>query len=297
MAPNQTVSARTGPAVRALGERIERLESLDGPAEKVATAVFSALGSRKELKDALSGVWLGHALHPVLTDIPIGTWLSATLLDLVGGDRSGTAAERLTAIGIAAALPAAVSGASDWADSSKVNTPARRVGAVHGVANTGALGLYAASLAARRRGRRGLGAVLGLTGLAAVTVSGMLGGQLSYALGVGVDETTFEPRAEDWTAAIADDELSEREARAVEVSGAQVLLVRQDGRLFALSDVCCHRGGPLHDGEIADGCVECPWHGSVFRLEDGAIVRGPAAYPQPAYDVRVREGTIEVRAR
>ncbi len=75
------------------------------------------------------------------------------------------------------------------------------------------------------------------------------------------------------------------------------MITQQGGQVFALADRCCHRGGPLHEGSFADGCVTCPWHQSRFRLSDGAIVQGPATYPQPSYDVRVSEGTIEVRAR
>jgi nitrite reductase/ring-hydroxylating ferredoxin subunit len=76
-----------------------------------------------------------------------------------------------------------------------------------------------------------------------------------------------------------------------------VMVARQNGALHALVNKCAHRGGPLHEGELGDGTVTCPLHGSVFRLEDGAVCRGPSAYPQPAYDVRAVDGVLELRVR
>ena len=82
---------------------------------------------------------------------------------------------------------------------------------------------------------------------------------------------------------------------AADVDGVDVMIAKQDGRLYALANRCSHRGGPLADGELEDGCVTCPWHGSAFRLADGGIERGPASVPQPAYEARVSDGQIEVR--
>ncbi len=284
------------PALHEVAERLGKLEVLDTPAQKVADLVSSRLG-RSRFGDVLAGTWLGHALHPFLTDLPIGTWTSATLLDLFGGPESDSASDRLVAFGLAAAVPTAVTGLTDWADTTKSDENVRRIGFVHAWANTAALVCFGASLAARRRGDRGRGKVLGLVGMGALTVGGHLGGHLSYSKGVGVDQATFEKRSTDWTVALADAALGEGEAKAVDVGGVGVLVTRQDGRVFALSDRCTHRGGPLHQGEFSGGCVTCPWHGSTFRLEDGSVERGPSAYPQPVYDVRVRNASIEVRAR
>ncbi len=283
------------PVMHELAERVGKLEGLDGPAHTIADAVSSRIG-RGRFGNLLAGTWLGHALHPFLTDLPIGSWTSATLLDVVGGRESETASERLVAFGLVAAVPTAVTGMTDWADTTKSDAGVRRIGLVHAAANTAALALFAASLAARRRGRHGRGKALGLAGMGALTVGGHLGGHLSYSKGVGVDQTTFEARPAEWKVALADAALGEGETKAVDVDGTTVLVTREDGRVFALSDRCAHRGGPLHRGEVANGCVTCPWHGSTFRLEDGSVVRGPAAYPQPVFDVRVREGSIEVRA-
>jgi nitrite reductase/ring-hydroxylating ferredoxin subunit/uncharacterized membrane protein len=285
----------TSPAMHDVAERLGKIEALDTPAGKLAGVVGKIPAGR--LKDALSGTWLGHALHPFLTDIPIGSWTSATFLDLVGGEESAPAAERLVGLGVAAALPTALTGMTEWADSARSDTEVRRIGVVHAGANVAALALFAASLVARRDGNHTRGKLYGLGGMAALTVGGHLGGHLSYAKGVGVDQTTFQVRSTDWRPALVDGALAEGEKRAVEIDGVPVLLVREAGALYALANRCCHRGGPLDRGTIADGSVTCPWHGSTFRLSDGSIVRGPAAYPQPVYDVRLRDGSIEVRAR
>ncbi len=284
------------PAMHEVAERVGHVEALDGPAQKIAGPVAGKLG-RGRFGDVLAGTWLGHALHPFLTDFPIGTWTSATFLDLFGGRESERAADRLVAFGIAASVPTSLTGLTDWADTTRSDPQVRRIGLVHAAANGAALACFAASLAARRRGNRAGGKLFGLAGMGALTVGGHLGGHLSYSKGVGVDQTTFEERPSDWTPALADAALGEADAKAVEVDGATVLVTRHGGRVYALSARCTHRGGPLHNGEIADGCVTCPWHGSTFRLEDGSVESGPAAYPQPVFDVRVREGSIEVRAR
>ena len=296
--PSQTWHAQepTRPALHHLAERAGALEQLDGGAERVSAAVRGAIGAGP-LKDMLSGTWLGHALHPLLSDVPIGTWTSATLLDLFGGRGTEKAADRLIAVGVAAALPTAASGFSDWADTTLTSAPVRRIGLVHAAANTASLALYGLSWAARKRGRRRTGVALGLAGAGTLAVGGHLGGHLSYSRGVGVDQTAFEYGPEDWTPALADAALGEGEAKTVDVADVTVMVTRREGRVYALRDRCSHRGGPLHEGTLEDGCIICPWHASAFRLEDGSVERGPAVAPQPAYDVRVREGSIEVRVR
>ena len=288
-------STPTSPAMHVLPERLAKLELLDRPAHALA-AVTGRIRPGK-LKDALSGSWLGHALHPFLTDLPIGTWTSATLLDVVGGDDSAAAADRLIGAGVLASLPTAITGATEWADTQRSDENVRRLGVVHATANVVALGLFAASLLARRRGNREQGKALSLAGMGALTIGGHLGGHLTYAKGVGVDQTTFEERPTEWRRALDEVELADGERRLVEVDGVGVLVGRERGRLYALANRCCHRGGPLHKGTVANGEITCPWHGSTFRITDGSLVRGPAAYPQPVYDVRVLDGSIEVRAR
>ena len=285
----------TSPAAHALVERLEQVQAIDPPAERVAKAVRGALGPGP-LKDALSGRQLGHALHPLLTDTVIGTWTSASILDVIGGERSRPAADRLIGVGLLASLPTALSGVSDWADTTVGNAPVRRVGAVHALLNAGALALYGASLAARRGGRHGTGVVLGLAGAGVLGASGHLGGHLSYARGVGVDQTAFDGPIEDWTRACFASEVREGEPYVATVDGTEILLVRHGGEVRALANRCSHRGGPLNEGELEDGCITCPLHASRFRLHDGGVDRGPASYPQPTYDVRITGDSVEVRS-
>jgi nitrite reductase/ring-hydroxylating ferredoxin subunit/uncharacterized membrane protein len=300
MTESQTDDKRAGPPDRPrmyrLAERIGELSALDGPSEKVAKKVRGLLDAGA-VKDAVSGTSLGHPLHPLLTDVPIGSWTSATVLDFVGGKQSRDAAERLIAVGIAAAVPTAMTGTSDWADTTPADDTVRRIGAVHAVANIAGLLLYGASLGARRRQQHKRGVLLGLAGMGAVAAGGHLGGHLSYEKGVGVQQTAFQDLPDDWTATVAEGDVREDEPTGGSAGDLPVVLVRHEGQIRALADRCTHRGGSLSQGSIEDGCVKCPLHDSLFRLSDGAVIRGPATSPEPALDVRVRDGTVEVRAR
>ncbi len=273
--------------------RIERFAPLDTVAKPVRGLVSRAVQPRL-LRNLLSGTKLGHPAHPMLTDVPIGAWTMSALLDAVGGAGAEPAADLLIGVGIVSAIPTAMTGLNDWSDTIGAET---RLGTVHAAANVVALGFYAASLLARRAGRRGSGKALGLAGAGALMVGGFLGGHLSYARAVNVNHTAFEHGPQDWTPVLGDAELSEGEHRSVSADGVAVLLVRHGGRLHALANTCTHAGGPLDEGEVFDGCVTCPWHGSTFNLADGDIVRGPASVPQPTYRTRVHDGKIEVRSQ
>lgn len=272
-------------------DTLEGQASLDSPANAIADAVGKAVPSGP-IKDALSGTWLGHALHPMLTDLPIGFWTSAMVLDLLGGRKGRKAADLLVTLGIVSALPAAATGLSDFADTAGSE---RRVGVVHAAANTAALTFYLLSRRARRKGRRTRGVALGLLGGGAATVGGYLGGHLLETLGIGVDNTAFENGPSDWTVAGATEDLVEGSPVLMHVDGVGVVVVERGGRVLALADRCTHRGGPLHEGELRGDCIVCPWHGSTFRLDDGEIEQGPAAQPQPAFEARITDGKVEVR--
>jgi len=278
-----------------LVERISGMESLDRAARPLANAVSKISPPGRAAKDLLSGTWLGHPLHPLLTDIPIGAWSSALVLDLFGGDSGERAADQLVGLGAVAALPAAVSGLSDWSDMLGAE---RRIGFVHALGNTAAVALYGMSYVSRRRGRRGRGLVLSLLGAGAVTLGGYLGGHLTYRRGVNVDRHAWDEATAEWSEVAREAELEEGAPVAAPAGEDVVLLIRRGGQIQALSDICSHAGGPLHEGEIDDqGQVTCPWHASTFRLYDGRVIHGPATGPQPAYDVRVDEGKVLVRRR
>lgn len=282
------------PGNRAPVRKIAQLDALDQPASKIGKVMRDVFKPRS-VKEVLSGSWLGHPLHPVLTDVAIGTFTSAVLLDWLGGRSSEPAARRLIGIGLLSTAPVASSGWSDWADTEIADPAVRRIGVVHAATDGIAATLFAASWA--KRGNGGGGRMLALAGSATLTAGAYLGGHLSFAEGVGVDRTAFEEEPEDWTDVLAESGLAAEGKRCVFAAGTPVLLVRTAGELYALSDRCSHRGGPLHEGEIQDHTVICPLHQSVFDLRDGALVHGPAAYPQPAWDVRARAGRIEVRRR
>jgi nitrite reductase/ring-hydroxylating ferredoxin subunit/uncharacterized membrane protein len=278
-------------ALREIVRRLERFEALDRIARPVAGSIAGVVRPRV-VRNLLSGVYLGHPLHPMATDVPIGAWGMAGLLDAIGARAAEPAADLLVTVGTVAAVPTAASGLHDWSDTAG---PARRVGLVHATANTVALSLYLASLLARGRGSRRAGKMLGFSGLGVLLVGGYLGGHLSYVKGVNVNRTAWEEGPREWVPTLADTELADGDHRRVDVEGVPVVLYRTAGRVHALAATCSHMGGPLDEGTIDDGCVSCPWHGSMFRFSDGSVVRGPASVPQPRYETQARAGLIEVR--
>lgn len=281
--------------LEATAKKLGRIEGLDRLAEPLAAAV-KKLVPRGPVKDALSGTWLGHPLHPLLTDIPIGSFTSATVLDLIGGKRAQPAAQVLVTFGLVAAIPTAAAGASDWSETYGAD---QRTGVVHALSNVLGLTLYGWSLVARRRGQRVKATVLGLAGMSSMSVGGYLGGYLSYSRGIGVNNAFFHEHSDEWTAVMLEGELAEAKPVRVDTGGATVLLYRTNGDVFAIDSRCSHAGGPLEEGTVdAAACtVECPWHQSVFRLADGTVVHGPASAPQAAYDARIRDGHVEIRHR
>jgi len=285
------------PLAHALSERIVAASaSLDEPGKFIAKKIRDLLPPGGGVKDVLSGTFIGHALHPLLTDVPIGAWTSATILDLVGGESSRPAAQKLVGIGLAAAAPTALTGWLDWADTEPGNDPVRRLGLVHAAANGTAALLYGLSLAARRRGSHTTGVLFGLAGAGAMGAGGWLGGDLAFARGVGVNQTVFDSEPEDWTAVLDASMVVENRPTAALAGELPLVIVQRNGTVHALADRCAHRGGPLHEGELEGDCISCPYHGTLFRLDDGSVERGPSAYPQPVYEARVHDGRVEVRS-
>jgi nitrite reductase/ring-hydroxylating ferredoxin subunit len=280
------------------GPLIDRVESAAGldPAAKAVANRFRSVVSPGAVKDALSGTWLGHPLHPALTDIVIGSLLSSTLLDLLGGDGDGRAQSRLICVGLAAAGPTALSGTNDWADAEPDSDAVRRSGLVHAASNTGGLSFYTASLAARRRGAHRRGALLGLGGAVMLLASSYLGGHLSFSRGVGPDQTVFDPGPDDWTTAADASQLPEGRPTRIVVDETPVLVLRHGDGIHAIHDRCSHRGCSLSEtGEVDGEHIVCGCHGSTFDLRDGSVQRGPTTAPQPAFEVRERDGRIELR--
>ncbi len=283
-----------------LAGRLEHAKALDPAVEAVAGAVHTVL-ARGKVKDALHGTWLGHQLHPMLIAGPIGLWSGALLLDLTAGEQGRDAARRLVGAGVLAVAPTAASGLADWSELGSARRP-KRVGLVHAAANTATAVLFGASWLARRRGDHARGRTLALAGAGGLAVGGYLGGHLSYAQGVGVNRNAGEvEKPREWTDAGPAAAVREGTPTQVEVAGQQVVLVRSQGRVHAMSALCSHWSGPLAEGSLVDSggdiCLECPWHGSRFRLSDGGVEGGPATSPQLSYDVRTVGGRLEIKVR
>src|SRR4051794_31228520 len=276
-------------------DRIENASPLDPVVKTVRKIVNAALGPQP-VRDALHGVWLGHPVHPLLTDVPIGVWTAAGVLDLLPG--TGHASTTLIATGCAAAVPTAVTG---WADWSQLHPPQQRVGLVHAVSNVVGLGLYTASLGARMRGHHVRGKALAFAGLGAVMAGGYLGGHLVFrqAAGVNHNADTIDLFPSGWQEIGRLDDLPEATPVKRTVEGVDLLVVRRGQHVDVLADKCSHLSGPLSDGEFAveggQGCIVCPWHGSTFRLADGGVVHGPTTSPQQAFESRIVAGNVEVR--
>lgn len=236
-------------------------------------------------KDLLHGRWLGHALHPVMTDLPIGFWTSAFVLDLVGARFS---ARLLNAAGCVSAIGTAATGVADW---TATDGRERRLGLLHGMLNTAGLTCQLVALASGRRGYR----TWSWTGYTLSTAAAYLGGELAFGRGVMVDHGAWTAGPASWTAVLPESDLPEGAVRPAEVDGRTILLTREGGQVGAIEDACAHAGGPLHEGTVEGGVVTCPWHGSQFRVADGACLRGPSTYPQRRLETRVRKGRIEVR--
>jgi nitrite reductase/ring-hydroxylating ferredoxin subunit/uncharacterized membrane protein len=288
--------------------RIEAAEWLDGPAYTIANAV--ALPQRlagtpgKRVRNVLHGTWYGHPVHPMLVTVPIGTWTLALGLDTLEalGAKQGTdygrAADIAIKAGAAGAVAAAAAGIVDW---QQTHGRSRRVGLAHALLNSTALGLQLTSITLRRRGRRREGRLATAAAWGLMFLGAYLGGHLVYRRRQGVDQAdrSVEPRGFEPVLPAA--ELMADQPQRVEVwdeverANIPVALVRHGGRIFAIGARCSHMGGPLDEGWLLNGGLVCPWHGSRYDLETGQPLDGPSTCPQPRYDVRVRDGVIEIK--
>jgi nitrite reductase/ring-hydroxylating ferredoxin subunit/uncharacterized membrane protein len=271
-------------------ERQQWLEPVESGLQRAVAGTFDSAGATgRGIKNFLHGVWLGHPLHPVLTDIPLGAWTAAVILD-VADEQS--AADLAVTVGLAGAVGSAITGLTDW---QATDGPARRVGLVHGLLNATATTLFALSLVSRNRRNRSAGRTLAAIGLGIAGAAAYFGGHLVFRKKVGVNHAIEAEPPEEWTATIDAQELHDGEPRRVKVGDARVLLVRRGAEIHAIGEVCSHFGGPLAEGKLDGDTIECPWHGSRFCVKDGSVVDGPATHPQPLYEARVNAGRVEVR--
>lgn len=272
--------------------RVERASGLDRVGDRLQHVVQTLLRPQA-VRDTLHGVWLGHPLHPALVQLPIGAWVSAAVLDLVRGQQR--AATTLVGVGVASALPAAVAGVNDWVGLSRGQ---RRVGLVHATGNVVGLILYSMSLSARIRGDHARGRALAFLGLSAAGISAYIGGHLAYQQAAQVNQSAPELHRipEGWHPVADMAELPQGKLTGRRINEVAVLVYRDHDTVSVLLDRCGHQTGPLSEGHIVtvDGrtCVQCPWHGSVFGLDDGRVVHGPAGTDQPVLRTRVIDGVV-----
>jgi len=283
-------------------------------AESVQNIVKAVIGSNRKpprlFKTLLNGSFLGHPLHPVLTDVPIAAWLIAAIFDilwLINPESLSWAARGAQAavlIGFLGALGAVATGLTDWSDTFGHE---RSVGFLHGLINSSATLLYLISLLLRYNVFSGsidlslsaaesvAGAIVGFVGLALIFYGAYLGGDLVFAYATGVNHTAFEPVVEQFERVAPLDEVPQNAIYKVVAAGVPVILIRMGTNVYALGATCTHDGGPLNEGELQGNAIQCPWHGSRFNVTTGRVLTGPATVAEPRYDARVRDGYVEVK--
>jgi nitrite reductase/ring-hydroxylating ferredoxin subunit len=245
----------------------------------------------RPLKDVLNGTWIGHPLHAAATDIPIGALLLTVVLDVLG---KTAAADVALVVTILFMLAAAATGAADYTDT---DGAARVRATVHSTLMVVALLVLLVSLALRATGGtdRTIAIALSFIGFLIVTAGAFVGGDVVYLFGNMVSRHAFRGSGTKWvkldTGAIGDlATIPEATPTKMKAGINDLVLVRVGETVHALHAVCAHAGGPLAEGTVVDGCIECPWHASRFRLTDGRLRQGPALYDQPAYEIRAAEG-------
>jgi nitrite reductase/ring-hydroxylating ferredoxin subunit/uncharacterized membrane protein len=280
--------------LRQLVARLEKARSLDAISDRLQKIITTGVRAQA-VKDFLHGTWLGHPLHPVLIHAPIGSFLSAAVLDAIPGQ--GRAATTLITAGTVASPATMTAG---WADWSQLSADQRRVGLVHAATNAVAVSFYVASLSARAKGRTARGKVLAYTGMSLLGAGAYLGGHLTYSQAAGVNQAAPDVMRlpSEWTAVGELSSLPDGKPLVRTVGDVPILLFRSGDRVTAMVERCSHETGPLGEGEVVgvgdEACVVCPWHGSTFRLRDGVAVHGPAANDQPLLRSRVNAGVVEV---
>jgi uncharacterized membrane protein/nitrite reductase/ring-hydroxylating ferredoxin subunit len=268
------------------------------------------------VRAVLQGKPFGHPLHPALVHLPIGLFVFSVLLDVASylvadGNPFVRGAFYAMLFGVVAALVAAVPGLVDRA-AIRADHPAKKTATTHMWLNIAMAVIFAIDLLLRAN-RLGESAtppllfLLSLLGVAILAVSGYLGGTLVYDDGIAVGrhrrqsdtpQETILARAAvvDGFVPVADaGSLGEGETLRVDVDGTVMTIARVGGKWFAFQEFCTHRFGPLSEGRLVDGEVECPWHRSRFDMRTGKVTQGPAKVDLKTYEVAVRDGTIMVR--
>jgi nitrite reductase/ring-hydroxylating ferredoxin subunit/uncharacterized membrane protein len=242
------------------------------------------------LRDLLNGRWLGHPLHAVLTDAPIGILFLVIVFDVLGDPGAAVIA---LAIGILGMLAAALAGYADYADT---DGRARERATLHSTLMLVALVGYLISFY-ERTGKGDVSTLAvwsSISSFLILSAGAYVGGDVVYMLGNMVNRHAFRGAGTKWIALepaeLDDGRIPEGRPVKARLGINQLVLIRQGETILALHDTCAHAGGPLNEGKLVDGAIECPWHGSRFRMDSGHVTRGPSVYDQPAYEVRAKDG-------
>jgi nitrite reductase/ring-hydroxylating ferredoxin subunit/uncharacterized membrane protein len=276
--------------VRAMNAQNGWIKPLGTWAHGLLNRLFGAMPG---VRDFLDGRWLGHPLHAVLTDAPIGILFLVIVLDVLG---QAAAADIALVVGILAVLAAALAGFADYSDT---DGTARDRGTLHATLMLTATVLYLVSLALRlgagSGGPRPAAVALSVVAFLVLSAGAYVGGDVVYVFGNMVSRHAFRGAGTKWLTmepaeTNADGSIPEGRPIRAKLGANSLVLVRNGERILALHDTCAHAGGPLSEGKVVDDQIECPWHFSRYQLADGHVTRGPSVYDQPSYEVRPKEG-------
>jgi len=255
------------------------------------SAIFHPI---RPIQHFLNGTWLGHPVHAMVTDVPVGALTVSIVADLIS---QHVVADVAMVLGVLAMVAAAVTGLADYTE---VDGNARNRATVHGTTMVITLVLYLVSLAIRAGNPpdRLPAVAIALIAYLLLALGAAIGGDLVYLIGTHVDRHAWRGAGAKWISldlgALPD--IPEGGPTKLRAGINDLAVVRAGDQVLAVHAQCAHAGGPLPDGTVVDGQIQCPWHGSRFRLADGHVSRGPAMYDQPAYVVRrASSGGWEVR--
>ena len=242
----------------------------------------------RPVQNFLNGTWLGHPVHAVITDVPIGALTVSIIADVIG---QPLVADVSLLLGVLAMVGAAVTGAADYTE---VDGTARNRATVHSAIMVVSLVLYVVSLAIRASSPvdRVAPILIALVAYILLTLGAWIGGDLVYLIGTHVNRHAWRGAGTKWIKLDLGglDDIPEGGPTKLKAGINELALVREGDRILAVHAQCAHAGGPLAEGELVGDAIQCPSHGSRFRLADGHVVRGPSMYDQPAYDVRRADG-------
>jgi len=284
---------------------IDKQTWVDGISDAIQPVLEKAFSETGEpgrvLKDLLNGVWLGHPLHPVITDVPIGAWTVSQVFDIISlaagdDDNLDRASDMALGMGVVAAVGAAVTGIVDWSDTYGTT---RRMGMAHALLNTLALTLNVGSLGLRAGGRRnrGMARLLSLTAYGTTAAAAFIGGELVFNLGQSVNRNAWTSGPKAFKEIGTPVDLDDAKMHHVQVAGKDIVLVQDEDDLHVFGGVCSHQGCGLWEGKLEGHVVTCQCHGSQFDITDGTIIHGPATAPVPSYEVHREGDRLRLRER